>query len=114
MEIKLYNVPTGMIQFGDSLYCRLESTNRYHSNCITVTSQKKWRFVLSSMEKVSWSVLCLDFSCVANCYLHKGKKEECVSNLVCLIIAQPKILKSGPCRLKALYLLLNIICIYYF
>ena len=56
------------------------------------------------MEKVSWSVLCLDFSCVANCYLHKGKKEECVSNLVCLIIAQPKILKSGPCRLEALYI----------
>ena len=23
MEIKFYNVPTGMIQFGDSLYCRL-------------------------------------------------------------------------------------------
>ena len=59
------------------------------------------------MEKVSWSVLCLDFSCVANCYLHKGKKEECVSNLVCLIIAQPKILKSGPCRLEALYRALN-------
>ena len=31
-------------------------------------------------------------------------KEECVSNLVCLIIAQPKILKSGPCRLEALYI----------
>ena len=36
MEIKFYNVPTGMIQFGDSLYCRLESTNRYHSNCIAL------------------------------------------------------------------------------
>ena len=46
----------------------------------------------------------MDFSCVANCYLHKGKKEECVSNLVCLIIAQPKILKSGPCSLEALYI----------
>ena len=69
----------------------------------TVTSQTKWRFVLSSIEKVSWRVLCLDFSCVANCYLHKGKKEECASNLVYLIIAQPKILKSGPCSLEALY-----------
>ena len=55
------------------------------------------------MEKVSRRVLSLDFSCVANCYLHKGKKEESVSNLVCLIIAQPKILKSGPCSLEALY-----------
>ena len=36
MEIKFYNVPTGMIQFGDSLYCRLESTNRYHSYCIAL------------------------------------------------------------------------------
>ena len=34
--------------------------------------------------------------------LHKGKKEECVSNLVCLIIAQPKILKSGLTKLEAL------------
>ena len=31
-------------------------------------------------------------------------KEECVSNSVCLIIAQPKILKSGPCSLEALYI----------
>ena len=36
IEIKFYNVPTGMIQFGDSLYCRLEPTNRYHSNCIAL------------------------------------------------------------------------------
>ena len=36
MEIKFYNVPTGMIQFGDSLYCRLESTNHYHSNYIAL------------------------------------------------------------------------------
>ena len=35
------------------------------------------------------------------------EKEECVSNLVCLIIAQPKILKSGPCSLEALYKCLN-------
>ena len=35
-QAMFYNVPTGMIQFGDSLYCRLESTNRYHSNCIAL------------------------------------------------------------------------------
>ena len=35
-EIKFYNVPTGMIQVGDSLYCRLEPTNRYHSNCVAL------------------------------------------------------------------------------
>ena len=49
----------------------------------------------------------MDFSCVGNCYLHKGKKEECVSNLVSLIIAQPKILKSGPCSLEALYIFVD-------
>ena len=50
--------------------------------CSLAARITKWCFILSSMEKVSWRVLCLDFSCVANCYLHKGKKEECVSNLV--------------------------------
>ena len=36
--IKFYYVPTGMIQVqvGDSLDCRLEPTNRYHSNCVAL------------------------------------------------------------------------------
>ena len=34
--IKFYNMPTGMIQVGDSLYCRLELTNRYHSDCVAL------------------------------------------------------------------------------
>ena len=34
--IKFYNVPTGMIQVGDSLHCCLVRTNCYHSNCIAL------------------------------------------------------------------------------
>ena len=34
--IRFYNMPTGMIQVEDSLNCRLEPTNCYHSNCVAL------------------------------------------------------------------------------